>query len=102
MPRFGCMRLAYLLFALSVPAVVARPNTKVSRRGPFKQGPSESPASDNLPPKRPAPSTVELNEPELALVTSKLHDLLQALTPDHDRDFDNEDKPDRTEKDRKA
>ena len=102
MPHFGCMKLAYLLFALSVPAVLARPGTPVSRRGPSKQEPSESPASDNLPPKRPSPGTVELDEPELALVASNLHDLLQALTPDHDRDFDNEDKLDRTEKDRKA
>ena len=102
MPRFGCMKLAYLLFALSVPAVLARPGTPVSRRGPSKQEPSESLASDNLPPKRPSPGTVELDEPELALVMSNLYDLLEALTPDHDRDFDNEDKPDRTEKDRKA
>lgn len=79
MLRFGCMRLAYLLFALSVLVVLARPGTPVSRRGPSKQEPSESPASDNLPPKRPSPSTVELDEPELALVTSNLHDLLERL-----------------------
>ena len=80
MPRFGCMKLAYLLFALSVPAVLAQPGTPVSsRRGPSKQEPSESPASDNLPPKHPSPRPVELDEPELALVTSNLHDLLERL-----------------------